>query len=382
MNLADATQNDRASVDPILSDLRADSRYNNVTSVSTKPESIKQPSVNIRTPTSVARSQTSIENALSEGNIISSSPSEPMLACNVTENQTLCSKSPIDKLNDIEPEKVFSNTEAITSQMFAFKNEIVKEIKEQIRAEFAKYKIPELFKTVADAATIIQAKCDALDHGLVPPSNQIVSNIPQDHRPNRPRMFNKIRTIHELKALNEKAKNPAYVTEYVDQMSIHYGKDSCIKKGRSAAMKLIDKTVDREVFKECCWTGKGRGREKFKFGDLQAFMHMFYCAVRYSDPTFTMVENESFLRSCLSNAGARADNPEPSTQQSQRKRVSKNYASATPAAGEPPQLVRVFSNDGVQILPRSHLPEEQPIQFIYLNNKPNQTLPMSIKKEI
>lgn len=97
-----------------------------------------------------------------------------------------------------------------------------------------------------DITALIQSKLDVLGRDSAPFSNQVAPNILQDQRPPRPNLFNKILTIDDLIALNERAKSPEYVAEFVDQMSIHYGKDAYIKKGRSAAMKLIDKTVDRE----------------------------------------------------------------------------------------------------------------------------------------
>lgn len=56
------------------------------------------------------------------------------------------------------------------------KSEIIKEIKDKIAAEFAKYNIPELIKTVVNASALIKTKCDVIGPDSVPPSNQFVLN--------------------------------------------------------------------------------------------------------------------------------------------------------------------------------------------------------------
>lgn len=294
------------------------------------------------------------------------SPTAPIAAEN-----NFCPQYLLDKFNDTERNSDCTDFAAYKAEIVSFKNEILKEIKDAIAAEFAKYNFPQFIKTVVDSTALIQAKCDTVGRVLEPLSNHVVANNPPGQRMLPPHMFEKITTVDSLIALNKKASNPEYVGEYVEKMSIHFGKDTCIKKGRSVAMKLIDQTIDREVFKECCWTGKAKGREKCKFNDLHSFMHMFYCAVRYSDPTFTIEENESFLRSCLSNSGVRAENRFPNIQQSQRKRTSKKAAIGEPNSDYPHQTIRVLSNQEVAVMPGSNvsvLPDGQQIQLIYINN--------------
>lgn len=341
------------NVDPFSCVLEADSRYKNFMCVPKVASSLEiSPAADTQTPPSIKIPSTILQTS----SAITITPSE--------ENAVI-----IPSPKDTVSVHVCNCTDAFKAEMLTFKNEIVKEIKDQIAAEFEKYNFQQVFQTVVDSMALIQAKCDALGRDSVPASNQVITNIPQDQRPPRPNLFDKIVTVHGLKALNERAKDPEYVTEYVDQMSIHFGKDTCIKKGRSAAMKLIDKTVDRAVFKEFCWTGKAKGREKCKFGDLRAFIYMFYLAVRYSDPTFTIDDNENFLRSCLSNSGSRADKPDPIIQQSQRKRAKKDAASDGPI-----QIVRVLSNDEVLNFAELNvgvLPNGEEIQLIYNNSNIN-----------
>lgn len=358
--VANLTKSDGDPVDPFLCVLEADSRHN-LTSVSTVISTLSSGSISaMETPSSFAISPTTDTQTQKKKKkhryTDTQAPQSAVLQTSSSVfNYTEAMKADMVAFKDGLLKEI---KEQAALEMVTFKNAIVGEVKQQIAAEFAKFNFPHFFKTMVDKTALIQSKLDVLGRDSVPLLNQVAPNIPQDQRPPRPNLFNTILTIDDLIALNERAKNPEYVAEFVDQMSIHYGKDACIKKGRSAAMKLIDKTVDRDVFKECCWTGKGRGREKLKFGDLQAFMHMFYCAVRYSDPTFTTGENESFLRSCLANSGVRADN-DPVIQQSQRKRVSKAIASTSGG----PEVVRVFIDEEAQ-----HSTEGQAIEIIYVSN--------------
>lgn len=199
-------------------------------------------------------------------------------------------------------------------------------VENQINVAFQAQNLPQLTQKVVDALALVNSKCETMAVQSEVFVRQPVATV------------NMCNTVDELVAFNEKCKDIAFINSIIAYKSRHFGKNRKIGEGRSVANTYIDEFIDRSVFLEVCWTGVGRDKKtKVAFQEMKAFMNMWMELISYSDPEWTLAQNNEFFHAILDNSTGRAKAGPPKLTPTQRDRVKtarKRMASATATSNQ------------------------------------------------
>ncbi|KAL1404276.1 hypothetical protein pipiens_018971 [Culex pipiens pipiens] len=123
--------------------------------------------------------------------------------------------------------------------------------------------------------------------------------------PSLKRTFKKVKSLKELETLEQKCHDPEFLQESIDYLGSIHGKSRYMGEGATVCLQLYDTFFDRRFMLSCSWTGSGKKQKKIPFLRFEKVIELYFLAVSYSDPTFTLDQTKRFLHRCLRNATQR-----------------------------------------------------------------------------
>lgn len=180
--------------------------------------------------------------------------------------------------------------------------------------------------------------------------------------------FPPVKTIDELKALEENLKDPNFEKKYINSMSTLCSRGSNMR-GLTLCYKLIDFFISRDLLLQCSWTGNTRNQneqEKTAFKFFERIRCTFFYVVHNSDETFSKIECDQFFKRVLKNSKQRLLAASQSPQCTQKKSVEnlKRKRSRSPKDNNRPAKIKLTYNEETLALPQSDsdLPPNQDAQ--------------------
>lgn len=186
--------------------------------------------------------------------------------------------------------------------------------------------------------------------------------------------FPPVKTIDELKALEENLKDPNFEKKYISSMSTLCSRGNNMR-GLTLCYRLIDFFISRDLLLQCSWTGNTRNQnehEKTAFKFFERIRSSFFYVVHNSDETFGKIECDQFFKRVLKNSKQRLT-ASLSPQCRQKKSVEnlKRKKSRSPKENNHPAKVKLIYNEEILAVPRSEgdLPPIQDAQASTISGK-------------
>lgn len=123
-----------------------------------------------------------------------------------------------------------------------------------------------------------------------------------------------IRSLAELKAIEEKCIDDKFVESVICSMGKVHGKHRFTGAGQTVCLQLIDYFVDRRFLREVSWTGisktkdqHGRPKAKIAFSKYNKFIDLFFQTILNADELFSLEACHKFLKQCIRNSKQRLE---------------------------------------------------------------------------
>ncbi|XP_055546930.1 uncharacterized protein LOC129731153 isoform X2 [Wyeomyia smithii] len=113
----------------------------------------------------------------------------------------------------------------------------------------------------------------------------------------------------EFKSLEKKTDNKQFVEAVIKYLGSMHGKSQYVGEGGTVCLQNVDYFFDREFLMNCSWTGTSRNKNseeniqsKIPFHKFDGVINSFHKVVMFSDPSYSLVQTQNFLKRCLRNA--------------------------------------------------------------------------------